>query len=74
MVLGYGVSVLTLVIVVLPAASRFWRTVWERLSTSDPLSTAVLLDTWVFVALTLSQLGLFGYVLQRDWRNRRAST
>jgi hypothetical protein len=74
MVLGYGVSVLTLVTIVLPAAWRFWRTVWERLTTADPLSTTVLLDTWVFVALTAGQLGLFGYVLLRDFRNRRAST
>lgn len=74
MLLGYLVSVLTLGTVGLPAAWQFWSTVWYRLTTSPPLSTTTLIDTWVFVALGVAQFVLFGYVLLRDRRRNRSTT
>jgi hypothetical protein len=72
MVLGYGLSTLTLVLVALPAAWRFWSTVADRLLDPAQQSVSTLLDTFFFLSLSLAQLGLFVHVVVRD-RRRRAN-
>ncbi|MGL5825342.1 MAG: hypothetical protein ACRCYU_11080 [Nocardioides sp.] len=72
MVAGYGLSTLTLLVVALPAAWRFWTTVFDRLVGPEQLDLVTALDTSVFVALSLGQLGLLSYVTIRDRRKRAA--
>ncbi len=73
MVAGYGLSATTLLVVGLPAALRFWGTVADRLFGPEQQSVGTILDTLVFVALSLGELGLLGYVTVRDRRSRRRS-
>jgi hypothetical protein len=69
MVAGYGLSTATLLLVALPAAWRFWTTVFDRMSDPGRLGVVGLLDTFVFVALSLGELGLLAYVTIRDRRS-----
>jgi hypothetical protein len=73
MAVGYGLSTVTLMVVALPAAWRFWSTVAERLVSPAQQSVGTLVDTAFFVAISLAQLGLFVYVTLRD-RRQRATT
>jgi hypothetical protein len=73
MVAGYGLSATTLLLVGLPAAWRFWGTVADRLFGPEQQSVGTILDTLVFVALSLGELGLLGYVTVRDRRRRRST-
>lgn len=73
MVAGYGLSAATLTLVGLPAAWRFWATVVHRLFGPERQSVGTILDTLVFVALSLTELGLLAYVTIRDRRNRSAT-
>jgi hypothetical protein len=70
MVLGYAVSLGTMLFVALPTAWLFWTTVVHRLGGSEPRSIAELIDTVFFIALSLTELGLLAYVTLRDQRRR----
>lgn len=72
MIVGYGVSLASLLFVGLPVAVRFWSTVVARLDGSQPRSLATLIDTVFFLLITLTELSLLGYVTVRDLRRRRA--
>jgi hypothetical protein len=74
MVAGYGLSATTLLLVGLPAGWRFWGTVVHRLFGPERQSAANIADTLVFVALSLTELGLLAYVTVRDRRSRSATT
>ena len=71
MVVGYGLSLGTLLVVGVPTALRFWTTVVHRFDGSQPLPLGDLVDTLVFVLLALAELGLLAYVTIRDLRRRR---
>ena len=73
MVLGYGFSLGTLLVVGVPTTLRFWTTVVHRFDGSQPLTAERLVDTLVFGLLSLVELGLLAYVTIRDLRRRRAS-
>jgi hypothetical protein len=71
MVAGYGLSTATLLVVGLPTAVRFWTTVADRLCAPDRLAIGTAVDTVVFVAIFLGELGLLAYVTVRDRRHPR---
>jgi hypothetical protein len=71
MVGGYGLSLGLLVVVGVPTAVRFWTTAIHRLDGSQPQTLWSVADTLFFVALSLTELGLLGYVTLRDLRRRR---
>jgi hypothetical protein len=70
-VVGYGFSLLILLLVALPAAVRFCHIVVQRLDGSQPQSVGGVIDTVIFVLLSLISLSLLGYVTVRDLRRRR---
>ncbi|HEY1919676.1 MAG TPA: hypothetical protein VGH27_29245 [Streptosporangiaceae bacterium] len=72
-VVGYGFSLLILLLVALPAAVRFFRIVVQRLDGAQPQSIGGVIDTVIFVLLSLISLSLLGYVTVRDLRRSRAS-
>jgi len=74
MVGGYGLSAGLLVVVGIPTAVQFWTTALHRLDGSQPQTFWGVADTLFFVALSLTELGLLGYVTIRDLRRRRART
>jgi hypothetical protein len=74
MVAGYGLSLCTFVLVVIPTTVRFWTTVLHRLDGSQPRTAATIADTVFFILLSLAELGLLAYVTIRDRRRRRART
>jgi len=71
MILGYGLSLFTLLWVGLPTSITFWTTIGRRLFGPDPVTLPTILDTAFFVVFTASQLGLLIYVAIRDWRAKR---
>jgi hypothetical protein len=74
MVIGYGVSLGTLIWVGIPTAWRFWIIVIHRFDGSQHLSLGTAIDTVIFIAIAAAQLGLLAYVTIRDLRRRRART
>jgi hypothetical protein len=74
MVGGYGLSLAMLALVGLPTAVRFWTTAIHRLDGSQPRTFWGVADTLFFALLSLTELGLLGYVTIRDLRRRRART
>jgi hypothetical protein len=72
MIAGYGLSITTMLFWGLPAAWRFWATVGHRLFGAERQSVCTILDTLVFMALSLSEIGLLIYVTVRDRRVRSA--
>lgn len=71
-VAGYGLSTATLAFVAMPAAWRFWTTIVGRLSRPNQLGIVGMLDTGVFVTLSLGELILLAYVTIRDRRRSAA--
>lgn len=74
MVAGYGLSTVTLLLVGLPAAWQFWTTVANRLFGPEQPSITTLLDTLVFVVMSLGEFGLLAYVTIRDRRRSRTAS
>lgn len=71
-VVGYGVNLATFVLAGAPVAIQFVTGVWERLFGAGT-STALLLDSAVFVAINTVQLGIVAGLAIRDRvRARRA--
>lgn len=74
MVAGYGFSLGTLAFIGIPTAILFWSTVLHRLDGSHPQTVATIVDAVFFALLSLTELGLLGYVTIRDWRAGRSRT
>jgi hypothetical protein len=72
MIVGYGVSLATLLLVGIPTTVRFWSVVVDRFDGSRPLTIGGAIDTVCFMIISLGQLGLLAYVTIRDLRRRRA--
>jgi hypothetical protein len=73
MIVGYGVSLATLVLVGVPTAVRFWTIVARRLDGTVPVTAGSVIDTVFFALFSLAELGLLAYVTIRDLRRRRAA-
>jgi hypothetical protein len=73
MIVGYGVSLATLVLVGVPTAVRFWTIVARRLDGTVPVTAGSVVDTVFFALFSLTELGLLAYVTMRDLRRRRAA-
>jgi hypothetical protein len=69
-VAGYGLSLLILLLVALPAAVRFFTIVVQRLDGSQPQSIGGVIDTVCFLLISLTSLSLLAYVTFRDLRRR----
>lgn len=69
-VVGYGLSLLILLLVALPAAVRFLTIVVHRLDGSQPQSIGGVIDTVCFLLISLTSLSLLGYVTLRDLSHR----
>jgi|HubBroStandDraft_1064217.scaffolds.fasta_scaffold20648_2 hypothetical protein len=72
MVVGYGVSLGTLILVGIPTAVRFWSIVVDRFDGSQPLTIGGAIDTVCFMIISLTELSILAYVTIRDLRRRRA--
>lgn len=71
-IIGYGFSLATLLLVGLPAAARFWIIVFHRFDNLPSQSVGSVIDTVVFVLFSLLEISLLGYVTIRDLRRKRA--
>lgn len=68
MVLGYGLSIATLLIAVVPAVGHVLATVVDRFSGANPQGTAGLLDNIVFLLLSVGELAVAGVLFLRERR------
>jgi hypothetical protein len=73
MVVGYAVSLFTLLAVAVPTTLVFWRTLLHRFDGSQAVTIGSVVDSLIFLALSLVELVLLGYVTVRDLRRRRLS-